>query len=245
MTPTTSERSKAIARPLLAVESSGGALSTAIVMPDGVVRARMDEIMMRGHAERIVAMIAETLNAADLAARDLGAVASSVGPGSFTGIRVGLAAARGVGLAAGLPVIGIGSAAAVAYGAREQAAGRPILVLIDSRRADLFVQAFDADATSLGEAVALPPEDLRGFVEGLAGDGLYVTGDAVADHIDALTLPGVELAPSGPPSAVSVAMLALAALHAPEALPAAAPVYIRPPDAAVPAFGGRLKRLVR
>jgi len=244
MTPSTADRSKAIARPLLAIESSGGALSVAIATPDGRILAQITEVMMRGHAERILPMIAETLAKAGLNALDLGAVAATVGPGSFTGIRVGLAAARGIGIAADIPVIGIGSAAAVAHAQLPAAAGRPQLVLIDSRRADLFIQAFDADCLSLGDAVALPPEDLRSFVADLAGDGLFVTGDAAEAHAEALELPSVTLAPCGPPPASAVAALARRALLDPAALPAPAPVYIRPPDAAVPAFGGRLKRLV-
>lgn len=240
----TADRTKAIARPLLAIESSGGALSVAIAAPDSRILAQVTEVMMRGHAERILPMIAEVLAKAGLSALDLGAVAATVGPGSFTGIRVGLAAARGIGLAADIPVIGIGSAAAVAQAQLSAASGLPQLVLIDSRRADLFIQAFDAEGTPLGDAVALPPEDLRSFVSDLAGDGLFVTGDAAEAHAEALALPNVTLAPCGPPPASAVATLARRALADSYPLPTPAPVYIRPPDAAVPAFGGRLKRLV-
>ncbi|MBF0307713.1 MAG: tRNA (adenosine(37)-N6)-threonylcarbamoyltransferase complex dimerization subunit type 1 TsaB, partial [Alphaproteobacteria bacterium] len=80
---------------------------------DGAVLARRSECMARGHAEALLPMIVAVMADGGAAWRDLTLIGVTVGPGTFTGIRIGLAAARGLGLAAGLPVAGVGTADAV------------------------------------------------------------------------------------------------------------------------------------
>ena len=96
----------------------------------------------KGHAEHLMAVIGEALAAAGTNYDDLGAVAVAVGPGSFTGIRVGVAAARGLALALGIPSTGVTTLDALAEEAREAYPGRPILAAIDARRDELYVASY-------------------------------------------------------------------------------------------------------
>jgi tRNA threonylcarbamoyladenosine biosynthesis protein TsaB len=112
----------------------------------------------KGHAEHLMAVIEEALATAGKAYPDVGAVAVSVGPGSFTGIRVGVAAARGLALALNIPSTGVTALDALAEEARETFPGRPVLAAIDARRDEFYVAAFDAagQPTTKPAAITLP-----------------------------------------------------------------------------------------
>src|SRR5262249_29216388 len=128
---------------VLAFDTTGSACSAALLRDDALVASRQSA-MERGHAQALPLMVREVMRAAgiDFAAPDL--VGVTVGPGAFTGIRIGLATARGLGLAACLPVFGITTFAAVAAAANPRAQ-LPLVVALESRRDDLFVQRFTAD----------------------------------------------------------------------------------------------------
>src|ERR1700741_942833 len=161
---------------VLALDSSGAACSTALWRRGTVVAPRYRE-MARGHAEALIPMLAETMAEAGDSLRSLDAVAVTVGPGAFTGIRIGLATARGIGLAAGIPVIGVTTFAAVA-GANPRA-GRGaagLLVRLDSRRGDVFAQLFSSDLTPAQPPAILAPDS----VAGLLPFGFLVAGDGIA-----------------------------------------------------------------
>ena len=119
-------------------------------MRDGALRAAEYRALRHGHAEALFPMIERVMAEAGLAPSQLDAVAAAIGPGGFTGIRVGLAAAHGIALAVGARLVGISSFAAVA--ARLAAVGdagcETLLVALDSRRADLYVQLFARDAAT-------------------------------------------------------------------------------------------------
>jgi tRNA threonylcarbamoyl adenosine modification protein YeaZ len=121
----------------------------------------------KGHAEQLLAVIGEALAAAGKVYADLGGIAVAVGPGSFTGIRVGVAAARGLALALDIPSAGVGTLDALAEAAREKFHGRPVVVAHDARRDELYVAACCADGECLlaprimrlAEAVELAGQD--------------------------------------------------------------------------------------
>lgn len=212
----------------LGLDCSGGGLSVAL--GDGsAVLAHHAEALARGHAERILPAVREVLAAAGLAPSAIERIAVTMGPGSFTGIRIGLAAARGLGFALSIAVEGVTSLEAVAH-ATQPEGGRPLAVLIDSKRGDVFAQLFDADRAPLAEPAAISRAALDDFVP---ADALVV-GDAAA-----ICPPGGDrlIQPSGPPDAAMVIAVA-AGRTTPRP---ARPLYIRPPDAAVPAGGGRLR----
>jgi tRNA threonylcarbamoyladenosine biosynthesis protein TsaB len=191
---------------LLAFDCSAAACSAA-VRHDGSTVAREWRAMERGHAEALVPLIEATLGQAGARFEDISAVATTVGPGSFTGVRIGLATARGLSLALGAPVVGVTTFEAVALAAR-RACGSPhlpCLVVLDAKRADVYVQLLPPGGEPSGPAVAaspsaaaamLPPgraivagdgaSQLRPFVEGR--ELLFASGPGVADAADVAEL---------------------------------------------------------
>lgn len=127
-----------------------------------------------GQAERLVPMLRAVLGEAGWSLASLDGLAVSVGPGSFTGIRTGLAAARGLALAARLPVWPVTAFAALALAASPEARGRPIAVLLDARRGQIFGQRFSARAEALGEPWLTTPDAAAALLDEphlLAGSG--------------------------------------------------------------------------
>jgi tRNA threonylcarbamoyl adenosine modification protein YeaZ len=127
----------------------------------------------KGHAEHIMAVVEEALKAASLEYAGLGALAVSVGPGSFTGVRVGVAAARGFALALKIPAIGVTALEALAAEARERFPGRAVIAVIGNRAEALYVQAFKADGAPAGapalasaEAIAVEAAETRPVLVG-------------------------------------------------------------------------------
>ena len=223
------------ARTLLAFDAAGRGCSAA-VWRDGTVLAADRAAMARGQAERLVPMIESVLAAAGVDHGELDALAVTTGPGAFTGVRIGLATARGYALALGIPAIGIGSLRAIAAGTEPaERAGCSVLVLIDAKRADVYAQAFDPDLTPAGEAMAVTPEALDAA---LPPGPLLLAGDGDAGAEDTLRAAGRELYRSSAPALADPGTIAH--LAAREPLPAAdapppRPVYLRPPDVTWPA----------
>lgn len=227
---------------ILALDTATNACSAAVWM-DGAVRARRYETMVRGHAERLVPMLAEVTSEAGLNPKDADLVAVTVGPGAFTGLRVGLAAARGLALAAGAPCLGLTTMEAIAAAVADRADG--LVVALDSKRTDLFVQMFGAHGTPVADAVALPPENLAeaAFVHFPGGAALAVAGDAAPRACDLLGAVGFEARDAAVPFPDAAVLAALAADRwtPGDDVPRPAPLYLRPPDAVLPKAGGRLR----
>ena len=115
--------------------------------------------MERGHQERLAPMAAQVMAAAGLAFGELGRIAVTIGPGSFTGLRVGLAFAKGLHLATGAPLAGIGTLEALAMSA---GAGGVTAGVIDARRGLVYLQAFDGEAPLMApEALTIEEATLR------------------------------------------------------------------------------------
>ena len=146
---------------VLAFETAGSACSVAIGRGAAVLAHERRE-MRHGHAEALLPMIDRVTEAAQLASGAIEVVAAAVGPGGFTGIRAGLAAAHGLALALGARLVGVSSFAAVA--ALIPASGRSLLVALDSRRGPIFAQLFDADRTSLGPPLSLEPDEIDAWL---------------------------------------------------------------------------------
>ena len=146
---------------ILALETSSSLCAVCILdAASGQVVGEISNDIGRGHAERLMDDVAEALKQAGVGYSALTAIACGVGPGSFTGIRVGVAAARGFGLALRIPVHGVTSLQAIAL---QAAGGKAILAVQDAGRDELHVQRFDARAKPLGapEALTLPALPLR------------------------------------------------------------------------------------
>jgi tRNA threonylcarbamoyladenosine biosynthesis protein TsaB len=220
---------------ILAFDTTAGACAVT-VRRDGATVAQRSVAMARGHAEALIPMIVETLGAASLGFGDLDAVAATTGPGAFTGIRIGLAAARGIALAAGIPAIGVGVFDALAAGvATNRAGGRHILTVVDTKRDDFYARLWAGPEAPAGEAAAVDAEGLAS----LAGAApVFVTGDAAPKARAALAAAGCEAVAdpdAGPPDATMVAAIAERLMATGGDLPPATPVYLRAPEARLPA----------
>ncbi|MDR6769446.1 tRNA (adenosine(37)-N6)-threonylcarbamoyltransferase complex dimerization subunit type 1 TsaB [Azospirillum sp. BE72] len=198
------------------------------------VTVRRSAPMARGQAEVLVPLAQEVLAEAGAAFGDLDRIAVTVGPGAFTGLRIALAAARGIAVARDLPVVGITSFDAIAHGVPEaERAGRPLLVAVDSRRAEPFLQFYDAALAPVGEPAMPDPAAIPGWLDALCPSGpLLLAGDAAAALVPLLAgRSGLAVAAGdGLPDAAVVAALGAAR---PTGLPAE-PFYLRPPDVTLP-----------
>jgi tRNA threonylcarbamoyladenosine biosynthesis protein TsaB len=212
-----------MATTILALDCSTTACSAAC-WRDGKVLSRRFVAAGRGQAEMIMPMIEEVMAEAGLAFAGLGLLAVTVGPGAFTGLRIGLAAAKGMALAAGLPIAGISTTLAVAAAVpAAERRGRTILAAVESKRTEIYAQAFDAGLNPLGEIVAQPAAELALLHPGpivLAGERSGELAPLMASATLASSLPQ--------PDAAAVAALA-SRLWPGRSLPAA-PLYLRPPD---------------
>lgn len=215
---------------LLALDTATAACSVAVWV-DGTVRAHRLRPMTRGQSEALMPMVVAALAEAGLAFADLDAVAATVGPGAFTGLRIGLAAARAMALAAGLPCLGVTTLEAVAANVPEaERHGAAVLVALDAKRADVYAQVFSASLEPLSEPAAVLPADLAGL---LAGGPVIVAGDAAARAAEALAGAGIEARVSAAPGLPDAARVAAIAAHRRAAgQPALAPepLYLRAPD---------------
>ncbi len=209
---------------VLALDTATYACSAAL-WRDGAILARRLAPMARGQSEALLPMVAAVMAEAGLGFGGLDLLAVTVGPGTFTGIRIGLAAARGLALASGLPLAGITTpeAVAAAIPAAERA-GRTVVVAIESKREDLWAQAFTADLAPLGPPAALSPA----AAAALAPGDVVVAGDA-ADRVLALRPDALAATAPGWPDAAGVAELAARHWAAGTALPPE-PLYLRPAD---------------
>ena len=136
---------------LLAIDTSGARLQLALLTDDGVFEDV--EALERGHAEILFDRIAGLLDRAGLAYADLTRIAVVTGPGSFSGLRIGLSAARGLGLALEVPVIGMPRLLALSL----QAIKGPVGVLVDARRGEAYCEVFAAPGES-GDGTRILPE---------------------------------------------------------------------------------------
>ena len=197
---------------------------------DGAVVAEEHRRIARGHAEALLPMIEEALERAGLEYGDLDLIAAAVGPGSFTGLRTGLAAARGLALALGRPTVGITSFESLAY--RLTGRGRPILVALETKRADVYVQAFDAAGIAMTAPQVLMPD----AIAAVAPKNALVAGDAAYRIEGAGEL--VEIAAA---DAVAVATLAAARYSRTMTSELLRPLYLAPPAVKLRADGGALR----
>jgi tRNA threonylcarbamoyladenosine biosynthesis protein TsaB len=152
----------------LVIETATAACSVALI-EDGVVIASDHVVVGRGHAERLVPMIAEL---PDQGRAD--AILVDCGPGSFTGVRVGLAAARGLGIGWGVPVQGYSSLASIAAAALSEQPGEAIIAVLDGGHGEVFQQGFDGALVADGPAVSRKPIDAVAalHVRRVVGQGL-------------------------------------------------------------------------
>jgi tRNA threonylcarbamoyladenosine biosynthesis protein TsaB len=207
---------------VLALDTCLSSCSVAVLDAQRVL-GHGHEVMARGHQERLAPMAQEAMAQAGLAFARLDRIAVTVGPGSFTGLRVGIAFAKGLALALDRPAVGIGTLEALAA-----SADGLVFPSIDARRGQLYLQAFEdgralmaPDAVTLEVAAARVAELSQGRPFTLAGSGAFLLAD-LAPAARVLSAEGAD--------ARQVARLAAAREPGP-----LKPLYLRAPDAKLPA----------
>lgn len=220
---------------ILAVDTAGDACSVALCDGDGWI-AGATRPMRHGHAEALMPMVVDALATAQVGFDAIDLYAVTVGPGAFTGLRVGIAAVAGMALAGDRPIVGVDSFLAMAAAVPAEARrGHDLLVAIDSRRGDPYLQVLDQDLAPVGPAWCGPPGDplarhLRDRPILAAGSAAERIAGRCGDRTIALAA-----APATPPAAVVAALAARDRTRAGPGVPQ--PVYLRPPDARVPPPG--------
>ena len=197
---------------LLAIGTAHRACSLALFGDDGGLVRHRHELIGRGHAERLLPMIA------DLLGEDRPSeIVVEIGPGSFTGIRVGIAAARALGLAWNVPVRGVLSTELLASEAREAGSASDLTVLLDGGRGEVFRQHFGPEG-AIDRPQAIPAIDARPETATIIGTGAPLVPKHTAEDLGAAT-PDMRFLPGVPETARGLVP---------------SPLYVRAPDAKLP-----------
>ena len=159
---------------LLAFECSLRRFTALLTDRDGAERATLERGPDAWRGEEIVALLDRLCRGCGLAWTDLEALALAVGPGSFTGIRSAVAVARGLALAASLPVYAVGTLEALASVGAKAANGAPVAALLPGKRGQFYLQCFAADGTALAPPASRPAAALPAH---LPREALVVTPD--------------------------------------------------------------------
>jgi tRNA threonylcarbamoyladenosine biosynthesis protein TsaB len=213
---------------VLAIDTALAACSAAVLDTAYGVVASESLPMVRGHAEALMPLVARVMQEAGLAFRDIDRVVVTTGPGSFTGLRVGIAAARGIALAAALPIVGISTLSA--YAAPYLAADDklPVVAAIDARHQHVYLQVFGAGGHELGEPRLAPLSDA---VHAAAGASARIVGSAAQTVADALPDAAATPVAIDAREAPDIAWVARIGAVVAEANAPPKPQYLRAPDA--------------
>lgn len=215
---------------VLAFDCAGRGCSVAVTLGSRVAAVRV-EAMERGQAEALMPMIEAVLAEAATELGMLDLIAVATGPGSFTGLRIALAAARGLALATGLPAVGVTSFAAVAAGVPSDPRGRPLAVVLDSKRSDFFVQCFAASGEPLAEGCAVAPDAAETV---LPPGEIRLAGDAARRLQPFAGMRASVVERTGLADPAAIARLAAQSLATGRRPPLPRPLYLRAPDTTLP-----------
>jgi tRNA threonylcarbamoyladenosine biosynthesis protein TsaB len=205
------------------------------VIKDGKILSEIFEDRMRGQAERLLPMCQEACAAAEISFGDLSAVAVTRGPGTFTGVRIGLAAAKGLALALNISLVGMTTLEVLARSLAENGATGRVAIVLDARRSEVYLQSFDFKNglnMPIGEPAAVPLEDVRAHLDpavtALFGTGVNLVKPLLSqDMLKRLDFPGL----SPQLNAGTMAVMVYEKMVAGETGGNVTPLYLRPPDA--------------
>ena len=223
---------------VLGLSTSTPTGSAALWGPDGLLaEARYDALEL--HAEQLLVGVDALVRRAGLRPSDLGAIACDLGPGSFTGIRVAVAASEGIAAGLGVPRFGVASLEALAAAAA--AGARPVIALLDAKKSEAYVGEFER-----GEAAG-PFEHLDLAAAKARADRCLARGGvAVGDVLHALL--GAELPSSASilrPDAACIARMGRSRALSGGSTQALSPIYVRPPDAKPASHQGSSRETLR
>ncbi len=208
---------------ILALDTTTARGSVALVVDDdveGEVRLVSDK-----QSIHLMPAVSFLLASRGVSARDLDAFAVTIGPGSFTGLRVGISTAQGLAMAAARPCVGVVTLDALA--SRVADAGRPIVAMMDAYRDEVYARVYHEDGTPAGEPLLGPPVELLALVPPAAlatGDGAHRHADAVRRARPDVLISGRSLFLAAAVARLAAARLAAGEQAAPDAL---RPLYLR------------------
>lgn len=208
---------------ILGIDSSTVTISVALLR-DGALVAEQTDTVERNRTG-LLSLVDAVFATAGLRPTDVDAVAVGAGPGSFTGLRIGMATAKGIAFALGKPLWAVSSLAAIAHAALDDSG--TVVAVLDARKGEVYAGAYRRDGAALvaiGDERVLAPSDVTAIAP-----GARYAGDAAATYPDLAALPGTwGVTPTGR----AVAELALAGTRT-DVLVGGAPTYIRPSEAEV------------
>ncbi len=214
---------------ILAIDTSCGAASVAVV-EGGLAEplAVLSRPMARGHADALAPMVEEVMRGLDGGFASLDRIAVATGPGSFTGIRIGIAMARAMAVALAIPVVGVSTLAAFAAPLLSAPRSGIIAAAIDARHGSVYFQLFEASGRPLG-----PPrcDSPRECVRAIGAGPAWLAGDAAALVANEANRAGLPYDLDGARDAPDIVALAWVGLAVDPATNPARPVYAKLPDA--------------
>ncbi len=187
-------------KPVLAFDSALGGCIAAVLNPATGLSFARTIATEREQAAKLVPMIQDVMAEAGLKPADLGLIATTIGPGSFTGLRISLSTARAMGLALGIPVQGVGTFEVMMRSCKPK---KECIVVLESKRTDFYVQSFDANGKATGEPVCLDAASIVPLAQNkiVCGDALErlrdETGESFSGAIERYLLDPVILAQTG------------------------------------------------
>jgi tRNA threonylcarbamoyladenosine biosynthesis protein TsaB len=217
---------------ILAIDTALDACAAAVLDTEaGKLIAQESQVMKRGHAEALMPLIARVIAQSGVAFAGLDRIAVTTGPGSFTGLRVGLSAARGIALAANRPVVGVTTLTAYAAPVVSQNSEQPVVSAIDARHGQVYLQVVSGNGSSLIRPRVAPIEEALGAsrfgAPHLVGNAASILADRWPPH----ALPPFKVDAQAAPDIAWVGWLGAAV--SPNTAPAR-PFYLRAPDAKPP-----------
>jgi tRNA threonylcarbamoyladenosine biosynthesis protein TsaB len=214
---------------ILAIDTALDACAAGVLDTDAAALiAQESQAMKRGHAEALMPLIGRVIKEAGIAFAALDRIAVTTGPGSFTGLRVGLSAARGIALAANKPVVGLSTLTAYAAPVVARNAAQPVISAIDARHDHVYFQVVSGDGGSLIRPRVAPVEEAIGASRFGAAHLVGNAAKILADRWPADAPPPFEVDPQPAPDIAWLGWLGAAV--SPDSAPAR-PYYLRAPDA--------------
>ena len=224
---------------VLAIDTALEACAAAVLDTERGTLASESQPMLRGHAEALMPLIARVMQSAALNFDQIDRIAVTTGPGSFTGLRVGIAAARGIALASGKPAIGLSTLAALAAPLIAADDSGPVVAAIDARHDHVYLQVFGPGGRTLVTPRVVPVRDaVRASSSGaprIVGSGAQM----LAKEWPTEAKPPTLVDPRRAPDIDWVARLGAAAI---DTSTPPKPLYLRAPDAQPPAAAGVARR---
>ncbi len=226
---------------MVAIETATETVAVAVRTPDGV-QAELALTGRRRHVETLTPALEHLMTQVDLVPADLGVVAVDVGPGLFTGLRVGVAAAKGLAQALGIGVVGATSLDIITAGAAGAGLRGLVLACVDARRGEVFATVHEVGVAGMDPVARLgpglfAPADLVAALDRFAGEPLHAVGDGAQRYAPVLQgVPGLATVTPGlsfpPPAALlNLARARLDAGAPPVGPGAVVPLYMREADA--------------